>query len=150
MKASSGRAPKPVTLSRANYEALSSFRYAVRRYLAFAEAGARSVGLTSLQHQALLAIKTHSFSGPISVGDLAAELLVKHHSAVELVSRLEKAGLARKDGDPQDRRRVLVSLTDAGEAVLAALSANNLRELRLIAPAFSGLLGQLDKLGAAD
>jgi hypothetical protein len=30
--------------------------------------------------------------------------------------------------------------------VLAALSANNLRELQLIAPAFSGLLGQLDKL----
>ena len=146
MKASSARAPKRSSLNRADYEALASFRYAVRRYLAFAEAGARSVGLTAQQHQALLAIKAHSFSGPMSVGDLAGELLLKHHSTVELVGRLDKAGFTRKAVDPEDRRRALISLTDAGEAVLAALSANNLRELRLIAPAFSGLLGQLDKL----
>jgi DNA-binding MarR family transcriptional regulator len=146
MKTSSVRAPKRSSLSRPDYEALASFRYAVRRYLAFAEAGARSVGLTSQQHQALLAIKAHSFSRPMSVGDLAGELLLKHHSAAELVGRLEKAGFTRKAVDPDDRRRSLISLTEAGEAVLAALSASNLRELRLIAPAFSDLLGQLDKL----
>jgi DNA-binding MarR family transcriptional regulator len=67
---------------------------------------------------------------------------------VELVGRLEKAGLTSREVDPQDRRRVLISLTDKGEGVLAALSANNLRELRLIAPAFSGLLGQLERLNA--
>jgi DNA-binding MarR family transcriptional regulator len=133
-------------LSEADYRALASFRYAVRRYLAFAEAGARSAGLTSQQHQALLAIKAHSFGGPMSVGELAGELLLKHHSAVELLGRLEKLGLVQRTPDVEDRHRVLISLTAAGEGVLASLSANNLDELRHIAPAFSGLLGQLDKL----
>lgn len=135
-------------LAPADYEALAAFRHAVRRYLAFAENGARSVGLTSQQHQALLAIKAQTLTRPMTIGDLAAQLLIKHHSTVELVGRLEKAGFTRRSTDLEDRRRVLVSLTAAGEAVLAALSANNLQELRIIAPAFSGLLGQLEKLGA--
>ena len=148
MKASSGRKAKRTTLRRADYQALASFRYAVRRYLAFAEAGARSVGLTSQQHQALLAMKAHTPTGSMSVGDLATELLLKHHSAVELAGRLEKAGFISRAVDADDRRRVLISLTPKGEGVLEALSANNLRELRLIAPAFAGLLGQLEKLKA--
>jgi DNA-binding MarR family transcriptional regulator len=142
------RAPKPSLLTPSDYEALAVFRYGVRRYLAFAEAGAKSVGLTSQQHQALLAIKAQTLTRPISIGDLAAQLLLKHHSAVELVGRLEKAGFTQRSVDPDDRRRVLVSLTAEGERVLAALSANNLRELRLIAPAFSGLLAQVEKLSA--
>ena len=133
-------------LTSGDYEALAAFRHAVRRYLAFAEAGARSVGLTSQQHQALLAIKAQAVSRPVSIGDLAAELLIKHHSAVELVGRLEKAGFTQRSADVEDRRRVLVSLTASGEGVLAALSVKTLQELRVIAPAFSGLLGQLDKL----
>jgi DNA-binding MarR family transcriptional regulator len=140
------RSAKHAALTRADYEALAGFRHAVRRYLAFAEKGARSVGLTSQQHQALLAIKAQSFSRPVAIGDLAAQLLLKHHSAVELVGRLEKAGFTQRGADPEDRRRVLVSLTPEGEGVLAALSTNNLRELRHVAPAFSGLLGQLDRL----
>ncbi|MCC7267141.1 MAG: MarR family transcriptional regulator [Caulobacteraceae bacterium] len=148
MSASKGRTPERPTLNQADYEALASFRYAVRRYLAFAEGGARSVGLTSQQHQALLAIKAHTLREPMSIGDLAGELLLKHHSTVELLGRLEKAGFTRKAVDPQDRRRALISLTPAGEGVLAALSASNLRELRVIAPAFSGLIGQLEQLKA--
>lgn len=133
-------------LAPADYESLARFRYAVRRYLAFTEAGARSVGLTTQQHQALLAIKAHTLTADMTIGDLAAQLLIKHHSAVELFGRLEKAGYARRARDTEDRRKVLLSLTEAGETVLAALSAKNLRELRLIAPAFTGLAGQLEKL----
>ncbi|HEY9219450.1 MAG TPA: MarR family transcriptional regulator [Phenylobacterium sp.] len=136
-------------LKPSEYEALAMFRYAVRRYLAFAEAGAKSVGLTSQQHQALLAIKAHTLHRPMSIGDLAAQLLVKHHSAVGLFDRLEKAGFVSRSSDVDDRRKVLISLTDAGEEVLAALSAKNLRELRLIAPAFTGLLGEVEKLDAS-
>ncbi len=138
--------PGEDVLTLADYEALAAFRHAVRRYLAFAEAGARSVGLTSQQHQALLAIKAQAAAKAMSIGDLAAELLIKHHSAVELVGRLEKAGFTARSPDVEDRRRVLVSITALGEQVLAALSANNLQELRGIAPAFSGLLGELEKL----
>lgn len=48
--------------------------------------------------------------------------------------------------DVEDRRKVLVDLTPRGEKVLADLSVSNLRELRLIAPALAGLLGQMEKL----
>lgn len=137
---------KGAKISAADYEALAAFRHAVRRYLAFAEGGARSVGLTSQQHQALLAIKAHTLRRPMSIGELAAQLLLKHHSVVELVARLEKAGFTQRSQDVEDRRRVLVSLTPDGERVLAALSANNLKELQLISPAFSGLLAQLREL----
>jgi DNA-binding MarR family transcriptional regulator len=139
---------KRTTLNTADYQALAAFRNAVRRYLAFAEGGAKSLGLTPQQHQALLAIKAQTLTRPMSIGDLAGELLLKHHSAAELVGRLEKSGYVLKTVDVEDRRRMLISLTEAAEAVLAALSASNLRELRLIAPAFSGLLSQLDKLNA--
>lgn len=140
--------PKKSLLTPADYETLASFRYGVRRYLAFAEANARSVGLTSQQHQALLAIKVRTAVKPMSIGDLAVELLIKHHSTVELVGRLEKAGFTRRAVDPDDRRKVMVSLTAAGEKVLTDLSVGNLRELRLIAPGFSGLLGQVEQLDA--
>lgn len=61
------RPPRPAVLTAAEYQALATFRHGVRRYLAFAEAGARSVGLTSQQHQALLAIKAHSLVAPLSI-----------------------------------------------------------------------------------
>jgi DNA-binding MarR family transcriptional regulator len=137
---------KSQAIAPADYEALAGFRHAVRRYLAFAETGARSVGLTSQQHQALLAIKAHTLTRSMTIGDLAAQLLIKHHSAVELVGRLQKAGFTERVTDLEDRRRVLVSLTEEGERVLAALSSNNLKELRLISPAFAGLLEQLEQL----
>lgn len=148
MTSARGAAPKKTQLTASDYETLASFRYGVRRYLAFAEANARSVGLTSQQHQALLAIKVRTATRPMTVGDLAAELLIKHHSTVELVGRLEKAGFTRRIVDVEDRRKVQVSLTPAGEKVLADLSVSNLRELRLVAPAFAGLLGQVEKLTA--
>lgn len=140
------KAARAAKITAADYEALAAFRHAVRRYLAFAESGARSVGLTSQQHQALLAIKAHTLSRPMSIGDLAAQLLLKHHSVVELVARLEKAGFTQRSQDLDDRRRVLVALTPEGERTLAALSANNLKELHLVSPAFSGLLVQLREL----
>jgi DNA-binding MarR family transcriptional regulator len=143
------RAPrgKP-RLTPADYETLASFRYGVRRYLAFAEANARSVGLTSQQHQALLAIKVHTAKKPMSIGDLALELLIKHHSTVELVGRLEKGGFTQRSVDPHDARRVLVALTPVGEKLLAELSERNLRELHLISPAFSGLFSPVAKLSS--
>lgn len=133
-----------------DYLALASFRRGVRRYLAFAEEGARSVGLTSQQHQALLAIKAQTLTRPMTIGDLAQELMIKHHSAVGLVGRLEKGGFIQRNEDVDDRRKVLVSLTSAGEAILAALSAKNLQELRVIAPAFAQLQDRVDALTSDD
>lgn len=113
-----------------DYKALAAFRHALRLFLAFSERAAREAGLTPQQHQALLAIKGHPSGGPVSIGDLAAQLLIRHNSAVELVNRLVGAGLVEKMSSPEDRRQVILVLTDEAEAVLDLLSASHLTELR--------------------
>jgi DNA-binding MarR family transcriptional regulator len=56
--------------------------------------------------------------------------MLRHHSAVELVDRAERAGLLQRRTDPDDRRVVHLELTADGDAHLAALSAAHLAELR--------------------
>ena len=66
-----------------DYQALALFRYELRKFLAFSEAAAHRQKLTPQQHQALLTVKGFSQDKPVSVGDLAALLLIRHHTAVE-------------------------------------------------------------------
>ena len=81
---------------RINFEALADFRYAIRRYLNFSERNARADGLEPQQYQALLAIKGVPPAQKATVGVLAEHLQIQHHSAVELMDRLEKRGLVRR------------------------------------------------------
>lgn len=114
----------------ADYKALAAFRHALRQFLTFSEAAAREAGLTPQQHQALLAIKGHPSGGPVTIGDLAGQLLIRHNSAVELTNRLVGGGFVEKVTGADDRRQVILVLTDAAEAVLDALSSSHLTELR--------------------
>lgn len=125
-----------------NYRTLAEFRFALRKFLAFSEAAAADAGLTSQQHQALLAVKGFSEVGAMSIRDLAARLLLRHHSVVELIDRLVKLQLVARMPDPQDGRRVLIGLTDAGERHLRELSAVHLRELRAIGSSLSTVLNE--------
>lgn len=117
-------------LTQEDYQALGEFRRAIRQFLAFSEEGARAYGLTSQQHQALLAIKAHRGPDPISIGDLAQCLLIKNHSAVELVARLVERDLASRRDDEADRRRVLLALRPRGADILETISRRNLGQLR--------------------
>lgn len=124
-----------------DYQALAQFRYQLRVFLAFSETAAEQQGLTSQQHQALLGIKGFVDPGPPTVGDVARFLLIRHHSAVELINRMEKRGLIRRAADPEDARRVHLRLTAKGEQKLQAISKMNLAELRRAAsPAMTRLL----------
>jgi len=125
---------------------LARFRFSIRQYLLFAEKGAQAAGLTSQQHQALLAIKAQSFTGVITVGDLAKRLLLRPHSTAELVNRLALANLITRTVSDQDRRKIGLHLTPKGEAVLAQLSESNLQELRTVSPAFETLIERLAHL----
>ena len=134
----------PAAVTQQDYEALAAFRHAMRRFLAFSEAAARAAGLTAQQHQAILAIKGQGPDAPMSVGDLADHLVIRHHSAVELVDRLAGAGLVRRAEDAGDRRRVGLRLTEKAEAVLMGLSATHLGELRRSRALLANLLARLD------
>jgi DNA-binding MarR family transcriptional regulator len=110
-----------------DYAQLLAFRDTLRRFLHWSEDQAKTVGLTGPQHQLLLAVRGHG--EPPSIGDVAAHLLLRHHSAVELVDRAVAAGLVERSGDPDDQRVVRLRLTAHGEQLLATLAAAHLEEL---------------------
>jgi DNA-binding MarR family transcriptional regulator len=131
-------------LSKADYEALAAFRHALRRFLDFSGEAAKEAGLTPQQHQALLAIKGFPERDRVTIGELAEQLVQRHHSTVGLVDRLEALGLVRREADPADRRRAMVALTDLAEAMLAGLSAIHRAELRRLGPSLAALLRRLE------
>jgi DNA-binding MarR family transcriptional regulator len=132
-------------LTEADYRNLAEFRHLLRRFLVFSEEAARQGGLTPQQHQALLAIKGFDRNGSPTIGDLAGQLAIKHHSAVGLVDRLGKAKLVTRRNDPADRRRVTLALTREGENLLADLSAAHREELRLLTPSLKSLFAKLER-----
>ena len=135
-----GRRTSPADV---DYQALARFRYQLRLFLAFREEGAQRAGLTPQQHQALLGIKGFPGPGPASIGDLARFLLIRHHTTVELVTRMAKLGLLSRVIDAEDGRRVLVHLTRKGERKLQALSSAHIEELRSVSRALDKFLRSL-------
>ena len=125
----------------ADYERLLAFRDGLRRFLRWSEGEAKRAGLTPAQHQLLLAVRGHD--GTPSVGEVADHLLLRHHSAVELVDRAERAGLVARSSEDDDQRVVRVSLTAEGRRRLESLSAAHLEELSRIRPRLDALWGDL-------
>ncbi len=130
-----------------DYEALARFRYELRKFQAFSQTAAKRAGLTPQQHQALLVVRGFSGKGPISVGEVAERLLIRHHTAVELVNRMTRLKILSRSVDGADSRRVLVSLTREGERRLQQLSRIHLEELRAIGPTLTRLLRPLRRPG---
>ncbi|MBO0767836.1 MAG: MarR family transcriptional regulator [Solirubrobacterales bacterium] len=123
---------------------LLALRTGLRRFLHWSEEQARAAGLTPAQHQLLLAIRGHEGSEAPSVGDIAEHLLLRHHSASELVDRAEAAGLVRRHSDPDNAAVVRVALTPLGEEKLGALTSEHLRELAQLGPTIRMLWRSLE------
>jgi DNA-binding MarR family transcriptional regulator len=68
---------------------------------------------------------------------------VQHHSAVELINRLESGGYVRRERSEDDRREVLLELTPKGERVLEELALHHREELRSAAPTLVAALRRL-------
>jgi DNA-binding MarR family transcriptional regulator len=137
-----------MTLSDADFHALLEFRTALRRFNRWSEEQARAVGLTHAQHQLLLAVKGHQGPQPPTIGDVADYLLLRHHSAVELVNRVQAAGLLERNRDAMDARIVRLRLTEAGESCIERLTELHLAELGQLAPLLQHAVDGTDlKLG---
>jgi DNA-binding MarR family transcriptional regulator len=121
---SSATAPE---LTDGDYERLLALRDGLRRFLHWSEEQARAAGLPPARHQLLLAVRGHR--GDPTIGELAAHLLLRHHSVVELVDRAQAAGLVHRVVDPDDHRVVRVRLTHQGDETLAVLAAAHLAEI---------------------
>lgn len=118
-----------------DYQSLAEVRYQIRRFLHFSEQASRSAGLEPRQYQLLLAVKGLPRDVRPRIGELAERLQIQHHSAVELVNRLESGGFVRRQRGGEDRREVLLSLTVKGENILRELALHHRAELRNSAPA---------------
>lgn len=137
----------PAQLSDREYVALAELRFRLRSFLAFSEAQAKTVGLEPRQHQLLLALRGLPAGQRPTIGTLADRLILKHHTAVELVDRLERLGLVQRDADPSDGRVTLVSITARGQGLLERLSVAHRSELAKSGPALVESLQTL--LGAS-
>ncbi len=117
-------------VSRTDYRALAEFRYQIRRFLNFSEQASHAAGLEPQQYLLLLSIRGLPEGMEATIRTLANRLLLRHHSAVELVDRLERRGMVHRVRSESDRRKVLVRLTPRGSRVLETLARQRLAELR--------------------
>jgi DNA-binding MarR family transcriptional regulator len=128
-EAVAGRSKKAPPLSKEALEALSEFRYRLRRFLRFSEEAARREGITVLQYQLLLHVGGFPGREWATIGEIAERLQSHHHGVVALVSRCEELGLVQRKPDPQDRRQVQVHLLPKGRLNLNRLAALHREEL---------------------
>jgi DNA-binding MarR family transcriptional regulator len=130
------------------YALLAGFRYALRAFMRFSETAAEGVGLTAQHYQALLVVRGCPEDFRVTINDLAQQLLIRHHSAVGLVDRLERQGLVTREPSPTDGRKVHLRLTVKGERVLERLAAVHREELRRIGPQLGALLDEITRATA--
>jgi DNA-binding MarR family transcriptional regulator len=130
-------------LTQQDFERLLEFRVTLRRFQRWSKDQAQAEGL---QHQLLVAIKGHPGDRAPTVGDLAGYLLLRPHSAVELVDRAEAAGLVERVPD-QDGRVVRVRLTRTGDRILRQLTRAHLDRLDELATVLNELMTRHDGVG---
>jgi DNA-binding MarR family transcriptional regulator len=131
----------------AEYRALAELRYRIRHFLREGDAKARAVGLEPQQYLMLLAIRGLPEGREATIQTLAERLALKHHSAVELVDRLEANGYVRRTRSRDDRRRVFVTLLPRGERLLEQVAQNRISELRTSGEALVGAIEALLERG---
>jgi len=112
-----------------DYRSLSELRYRIRHFLRDGDGVARSAGLEPQQYLMLLTIRGLPVGHTATIRTLAERLALKHHSAVELVDRLESHGYVHRNPAPGDRRAVLVTLLPRGERVLETVARQRIKEL---------------------
>lgn len=117
-----------------DYQALAEFRYQIRKFLHFSELALKQAGLERGQYQLMLAIKGMPAGVRPRIRELATRMQIRHHSAVELINRLEARGWVHRQRALDDRREVLLALTQKGERVLTELALHHRNELRTAGP----------------
>ena len=111
-------APTPIP---EEYRLIASWRSSLREFFGASKYILKDHGVTSMQYQALVAIRTCEDVEGMNMNGLAAYLGVRHNSAVGLVNRLQALGLVVRLRSDRDRRVAHLRLTPEGEVTLKAL-----------------------------
>ena len=80
-----------------------------------------------------------------TITNLADRLGIRHHSAVELVDRLEKRNLVKRERSNVHRSFVFVRITKVGEMMLRKLVASRKADLQVAGPILVKALTTLTK-----
>ncbi|SHJ37598.1 MarR family transcriptional regulator, 2-MHQ and catechol-resistance regulon repressor [Malonomonas rubra DSM 5091] len=78
----------------------------------------RHLAADKLTHSQFAVLEALYHLGPLSQGELGAKILRSNANLTTVVDSLEKKDLVRRMRAPEDRRRVTVTLTDAGEKLI--------------------------------
>lgn len=130
-------------LNASEFRALAEFRHLIRVFLNGSEQAARDADLEPQQYMLLLALRGLPLGRQASIRTLAERMRLRHHSVVELVDRLERQQLLRRERSKTDRRHVIVHLTHRGEGILSRLASQRIDELRTNAPALVRALSEV-------
>ncbi|WP_433382684.1 MarR family winged helix-turn-helix transcriptional regulator [Actinoplanes sp. CA-142083] len=104
----------------------------------FVDVFARAHGLGRSDLNAIMWISAGTSSGdPITVGELAHRLRLSPAAATALVDRLEGVGHVSRTRDPQDRRRVTVTMSETALSVATAFFVPLGDRMRAAAAEFS-------------
>ena len=121
-------------MSLAEFRALAEFRHQIRQFLNGSEQAARAAGLEPQQYLFLLALRGLPAGHSATIRELAERMQLRHHSTVEMVNRLERQQLLRRERSRADRRQVILHLTPRAEKILSRLARQRIEELRTAAP----------------
>jgi DNA-binding MarR family transcriptional regulator len=123
---------EPAQFADEEYRKQAEFRRNLRTFLARAEQEAREAGITPQQYLLLLIVRGSCDYPEVTIGTIAEDLKLAQPTASLLVDRAVKRRLLHRVEDASDRRRTLVSLTDAGQRVLDRIMGTNREYLATI------------------
>ena len=130
-------------ISDAEYRALAELRYRIRHFIQEGDAAAQRANLEPQQYLMLLAIRGLPQGAVASIRTLAERMALKHHSAVELIDRLESHGLVHRSRSEGDKREVRVSLLQQGSKLLDRVARQRLSELKASGAALANAITAL-------
>lgn len=91
-------------------------------------------GLNSASFDVLATLRRSGPPYALSPGDLLETMMITSGTMTNRIDQLEKAGLVARAHNPEDRRSVIISLTDKGFAAIdAAVTAHVATQARLVA-----------------
>ncbi len=123
-------------LKKAQYVALSDFRFQLARFQRFSERATRAAGITQTQYLLLLHIRGFPGRDWATVGELAIRLQASPHGTAALVKRCAALRLVTKRRSTADARRVEVHLAPRGQKLVARIAALHRDELRSLRSVF--------------
>jgi DNA-binding MarR family transcriptional regulator len=112
---------------------------------------ARVIGLAGIEYTVLIAIAHLSQDGDVNVKSVAEHLYLTGAFITAVAGRLLRLGLINKETDPDDRRRVTLTVSGKGRAALERLApiqrqVNDVEFGGLSRQDFERLIGIVDRL----